>query len=111
MADIPDWAKERACELANAEAPLRWNPKRQHPAIDAMARLIAAHEEPPIDPLLIEARKIAASRLKDGVRYLSFHAGDADLCAMRYREGKNDDEFVLSLVAAIKRGMELERGK
>lgn len=59
------------------------------------------------DPLLIEAREIAASQLQEGFRYVSFQAGDAETCAARYREGKGDDELVSVICAALRRGLEL----
>jgi hypothetical protein len=47
MADIPQWAKERAIELADAED---WE---KVPALaTAFARYIAEHEDPPVDPLV-----------------------------------------------------------
>lgn len=58
---IPQWAKERACELANAEslsvAGRIWG--MTDTAVVAFARYIAAHEEPPVDPLVEEAQRIA----------------------------------------------------
>jgi hypothetical protein len=54
--EIPQWAKERACELANAihEYP-RFTVDhldRDWPSLQAFARYIAAHEEPPVDPVI-----------------------------------------------------------
>lgn len=67
-ADIPQWAKERATKMCNAEVRSDgysgtrrvddyW---RRFPSFRAFARYIAAHEEPPVDPLLIEAREMFA---------------------------------------------------
>ena len=51
MHEIPEWAKDRVRELSRHNAiPCA--------AFDAFARYIAAHEEPPVDPLLAERKKI-----------------------------------------------------
>jgi hypothetical protein len=94
MADIPQWAKERAIELADAED---WE---KVPALaTAFARYIAEHEDPPVDPLLIEAREICALDCEK-FRLLS--------SAGNYRRGVNDKGDTLRVViTALKRGIEL----
>lgn len=55
--DVPEWAKKRACELANADIsnPIPYRESHigsyGHSAITALALYIAQHEEPPVDPL------------------------------------------------------------
>ncbi len=56
--DIPEWAMERAFALANADVVPTTDLSTWTAAITAFAAYIAAHEEPPVDPLLIEAREI-----------------------------------------------------
>lgn len=89
MSDIPDWAKERARELVNARCVMDTYPTGSvaphNPAIYAFAQYIAEHEEPPVDPLLIEAQNLALEWYSDP--YLHHDP----------------------LRAAIKRGMELAR--
>jgi hypothetical protein len=115
----PDWAIERAQRLfmANERA---WEGGVQHPTIIInggnspgyakcleFARYIAEHEPPPVDPLLIEARKVAASFAKPNA-YISFSAGSAS--AERTLAGTDDDSiFVQAVLEALKRGMELAR--
>lgn len=48
-----DWAIDRALELSGSES-------RTDPRVLAFARYIAAHEKPPVDPILIKAREIVA---------------------------------------------------
>lgn len=58
--DIPQWARTRAKALAEAEASCDLGNGQNLLALScyqaALARLIAAHEKPPVDPL-IEAIK------------------------------------------------------
>ena len=54
MDDIPQWAKARACDLANAVSPVyaQWQPCNVHASsgMVAFARYIDEHEDPPLDP-------------------------------------------------------------
>jgi hypothetical protein len=96
--DIPQWAKDRACEIAKAsgvtpggarDADFAWG--------RAFARYIAEHEEPPVDPLLVEAREIAAKARPDYAEgYLS---GGYDTSSTEIR----------TALLALRRG--IERGK
>lgn len=101
--DIPMWAKERVCELTNTDgsnySPTSFGMECMTTSIgEAFARYIATKEEPPVDPLLIEARKIAAERTK-------FPA-----YADTYLNGENDEHFYLQgLLAALRRGMEMAK--
>lgn len=99
--DIPKWAKQRMVELWDAE------PASTHDIRDAFARYIASHEEPPVDPLLIEARGLAlAACIEADDRYsearwkIKIHAGECD--------GDPKSGVKLALVA-LKRGMEIAR--
>lgn len=52
MSDIPEWAKKRAVSIANAEAGFTaWSRVESSFGMLAFARYIAAHEEPPVDPV------------------------------------------------------------
>ncbi len=102
--EIPMWAKERACELANAEdhrmsppVAAAWKVSdRGYPTLTALARYIATHEQPPIDPLLVEAREIALEH--DNGR-------DDILVADDYRNGRRDfTSPVLCALVGLKRG-------
>lgn len=99
MADIPGWAIERAFERAKEHGHVGV----PCGAIDAFARYIAAHEEPPVDPLLIEAREIA-------VRVLNQHPNPSPITASEIRSGSWDRQPVVQApFAALRRGMELAR--
>ncbi len=90
----PKWAYDRVLDLRIGAEFI----------VDSFARYIAAHEYGPVDHLLIEARKLAgdmADRCESAV------AGDI-------KRGLRDDEErsgVQLALRALKRGMELERGK
>jgi hypothetical protein len=98
MSKAPGWAVERADQLASAVCQelgdivtntTTWRV--------AFARYIASKEEPPVDPLLIEARKIAASQWEDRTA-TRFIAGDYD-----------ETDGVKAILAALRRGMELAK--
>lgn len=89
MSDIPEWAKDRALNIANAEAGFEaWRSVENSFGMRAFARYIAEHEEPPVDPLVAEAQTVADHYL-------------LNLSAMPTVEK--------ALQAALKRGMELAR--
>jgi hypothetical protein len=99
--EIPQWAEDRALELARLDGAGRGQGRYDgHYYADmhkAFARYIAEHEEPPVDPLLIEARKLASELSKD--------AGSFDFISGRF-----DDWYaVRAALAALRRGMELAR--
>jgi len=101
----PDWAIERAEELhilERAKADAR-NTIEIH--VHAFARYIAAHEEAPVDPLLIEAREICAQYWERGGNPVA-----RDI-ARDYRNGihDEDDERLTPVLAALKRGLELAK--
>ena len=105
--EIPQWALERAAELANKEggevgaASDAYTPDELACTYigRTFARYIAQHEEPPVDPLLIEAREMAAkyyerARMPD----------TAGLC----RNGERDDWLHVELaLEGLRRGIEL----
>lgn len=69
MTGIPEWAFERAVKLTNAIAGLESYTAytcRAHNVGQAFARYIAEHEQPPADPLRIEAREILAREYEEG---------------------------------------------
>lgn len=100
--EIPQWALERAAELANKEAGVAGFTAAYMTEADlgrAFASYIAQHEEPPVDPLLIEAREIVA-RHEDSLGFdedaKSTRAGDVDSC-----------ESVQFTLTGLRRGIEL----
>lgn len=103
--EIPQWAKERACELANAANP-KWGFTVATTAWDnefplAFARYIAEHEEPPVDPLLVEAREIVKETLTPENHKRCDCRGEID------RGEWDRGQKVRAALAALKRGMEL----
>ena len=84
--DIPQWAKERARKLANEECGRHdWFPDDcdgMYATLTTLARYIAKHEEPPVDPDLIKAREICA-RVVEGI--------DKHFVAAEYRKGIYDN--------------------
>lgn len=93
MADprVPDWAYHRVDELAGDDTHYR----------NAFARYIASKEEAPVDPLLIEARALAADYMTACNAYST-----GTLNAVR--TGNSDDHIMVQTVmAALKRGMEI----
>ncbi len=95
---IPDWAIERAKDLRDAGFQ-RGDKNYTH----TFARYIAEHEEPPVDPLLIEAREIAARRAQ---------AVGEEAWSRRYLAGEYDGAVgVQCALRGLKRGVELEREK
>lgn len=98
----PEWAFARANELAvkygmEDEKGRVFDGPYTRPLQVAFARYIAEHEEPPFDPLLIEAREIAATH--------------RSAWADEFRSGKYDETSTEIPVAltALRRGIELAR--
>jgi hypothetical protein len=86
---IPQWARDKAAHLYSRENGGWW---------EIFARYIAQHEQPPVDPDLIEAREVA-------VQYSLWCSGEI---RGQFRSGKNDDWAEIKIaLAAIKRGREL----
>ncbi len=104
--DIPQWAKERACDLVAAEYSepfqCRYTPGQIHagnPSILALARHIVKHEQPPVDPLRQEAIDLvlAEAVTRTDNQILAIRSGMA---------GEGKVELVLT---ALRRGMELAK--
>lgn len=97
MKGIPQWAKERVVELTNAdgEEPLSLGIMEYRHAL-AFARYIAAHEEPPVDPLHQIAREIVAAHYPE-------HGPEV-------LEGGYDSSRRITVAeAALRRGIELAK--
>lgn len=97
--DIPQWAIERAKALQAAS-------KRPGltPVMHTFARYIAEHEEPPVDPLLIEAREIVAAWLEAHPDKQARGKWTPEMT----RSGKlDDDASVVQALTALKRGIEI----
>ena len=121
MNDIPDWAQKEAVKRLTAAHPMTtdfYRPGFHDWMVDLVASIIAAHEEAPVDPLLLEAREIAASqyeKIDDGiVRHYanpngSYFSGTGQDIAKQYRDGKNDGNLSIAL-ACLRRGIEIAGG-
>jgi hypothetical protein len=111
--DIPEWAIRRALiPFLEAHPTTNWTSERilaemERPRgsygfaalVLAYAKLIAEHEEAPVDPLLIEARKLVAAR---------YTGHDKDLFAEMTLSGEDDEtDAVQNALAALRRGVEL----
>jgi hypothetical protein len=94
-AALPRWAMDRAHELARAE-------QVDAGYFEALTRYIAAHEEPPVDPLLVEAREIALKFALPGRMH--------GIASAFVRKGAADDtDSVKAVLAALNRGIELAK--
>jgi len=80
MTDIPQWALDRANELHDHNG-----------AYLALARYIAEHETEPVDPLLQQARDIAAD---------VYYKGGYKNMAVISRDGLKDNSFVVRAALA-----------
>lgn len=97
--DIPQWAKERAAQLANgsrsADRPLReqFPSDCDHfPHMHAFARYISEHEDNPVSADVVAMRYIIAA---------SWEAEGYNRRASEIREGRDDDRksFQAALIA------------
>lgn len=95
MSDIPEWAFDHA-EVLYAEMAIGVideMPHRKSFHAKAFAKYISEHEEAPVDPLLIEAREIAASLAREWLN---------ETCADYYLDGDYDnDEVIKALVKRL----------
>lgn len=98
----PEWAIQRAlAELCVGGQPVCH-------VVKGFARYIAEHEEPPVDPLLIEAREIVAGWYVQNPPKCRVLSNSPE----HIRDGKCDDRGeVRQALSALKRGMELGRGE
>ncbi|MEO9521666.1 MAG: hypothetical protein ABJC88_16815 [Parasphingorhabdus sp.] len=99
---IADWAKQRVCELTNEQIGNKlWilTDVDAEPAAVAFAKYIEQHEEKPIDPLLKEAREIAA--------LVVLYVGREDLVE-EYKGGDYDEDSeiteIIKKLRAIQKG-------
>lgn len=109
----PEWAIERAhaalmkyeddalqsiVSLREAKQSIR-----VYPGIRVLAEYIAEHEEAPVDPLLIEARRLVSETVRKGAsQEYFFYLFDGHY---------DDSEEVQSFLTALKRGIELAQEK
>ena len=106
----PQWAKERALEEVRKVAPNHcYRVEDVHttyaPHLIAFARYIAEHEEPPVDSLLIEARRIAYDIRK---KTLTTELDGHKTVAANILVGNYDDhQLVVASLTALRRGIEL----
>lgn len=96
--EIPQWAWERLRELMGYKQDTEF---RHWRGFDNLARYIVAHEQPPVDPLLVEAREIAATCDLSGM------ANWRKFCRAGHYDGGSEVSIAL---AALKRGIELGKG-
>ena len=101
MTDIPTWAAQRACDLANAENAMGiYKPEIDVPGscgITALARYIAEHEQEPVDMLRKEAIELV---LADEVTRT-----DNQIAAIR--SGIAGQAKVELALAGLRRGIEI----
>ena len=104
MTDIPQWVWGEIDRRVGEPTPTT---NREWAMYSARLRclaaeLIAEHEQPPVDPLLIEARELAASERA--------RAAIGQFTESEYRTGLADDTPIINLtLTALKRGIEIER--
>jgi hypothetical protein len=101
--EIPQWAKVRAEALVTERVDEEHYYSDSCGACAALAAYIAAHEEEPVDPLLIEARQLAARCARE--------RGDPQNEEWCLGGGADDAPVVQVALAALRRGMELAREK
>lgn len=110
MSDVPDWAIDKAISLLNSgrsdDCGLWGNGDLTDTAtgLPQFAAYIASKEDAPVDPLVLEAREIAA-------KY--FEAMGSESVAQEHREGlyDKDDEAQEIAMAALRRGIELGKAQ
>lgn len=114
MADSPQWARDRVVTLVNefcAAGKNRWAWGDLDFALsNTFAKYIAEHEDPPVDPQLLEAREIVAVWYEANGRpiNISLSRNLSRNLSRKLREGIYDHrpEVVLA-VTALRRGVEL----
>ena len=94
----PEWAWKRMRDLTAVEVAT--NAREV-----AFARYIAAHEEAPVDPLLLEAREIVKAVLHSGTGHTRCN------CAAEIDAGKWDGKGkVETALRSLRRGIEIAGG-
>lgn len=111
----PDWTLEAAIDRSGVRwsvAPLKarlvsgQNCDNVVLALVELARTIAKHETPPVDPLLLRAREIWASEYES-----HFRRPDSPFSA-GIRIGEEDTAFAMTLILrALREGIELGEAK
>lgn len=100
----PDWAIEKALRRSGYQVTVPAEVKNgsmihAREAIFAFARYIASHEDAPVDPLLVEARKLVSERYSQALNSDAIRATLA---------GEDDDTAaVQNCLIALRRGIEL----
>lgn len=99
----PQWAIDKADRLLGETDPRAFGDGYRHPlaawVATTFARYIAEHEQPPVDPLLVEAREIVAS---DAER-----RGYSAMSAKAIREGTYCEDEVSMALTGLRRGIEI----
>ncbi len=99
-AEIPKWAYDRVREMrAAVDAEKGKEAWRYNTAEQAFAAYIAAHEEPPADPLLIEARKV----------FNEWNTWDADAKARVLCGSYDFNDHLQLILKGLRRGIELAK--
>lgn len=111
----PEWAKKRAIELAGYtyfDAPdchalgIIGQTSLQK-GFDAFARYIAAHEEPPVDPAVVAARKLVVDT-QHNYPDSPWHQNEAT----ETLAGRRDNTLVvMAAIEGVRRGIEIGSAK
>lgn len=94
--NIPEWAKEEAVRRCEKRLGRRLGYGAGdignicYPAITELAATIAKHEQPPVNPLLIEAREFVARAFDQ--------RGGYSCTAQAYRNGEYDSDMTVKSV-------------
>ncbi|MXO67759.1 hypothetical protein GRI72_02790 [Altererythrobacter marinus] len=107
--EIEQWAAERVCQIVNEDGStykpecfLEEGALLSYSIGKAFARYIMEHEEPPVDPLLLEAREICARAFEQDDSF------SAKQFAQSVRNGDVDDVGAMKATRdALRRGFEL----
>lgn len=114
MSDIPEWAIEsahRRLKIADSVPSNFEVYSKESVPVRVLAEMIAEHEEPPVDPLLIEAREIANSEHLMGNGF-DLDTPYGELRTGEISNGTNDSHVVVqAALAALKRGIQLGEKK
>lgn len=92
---VPEWAIARALE----ELGVGGQPVCH--VVHGFARYIAEHEEPPVDPMLVEARKVAARAYQN--------CRDHDMAKLALNGDLDGKYEVVCALEGLRRGIELAR--
>lgn len=95
----PSWAYDRLGELS----PTGHTPD----LIDAFARYIAEHEEAPVDPCVVEGRKLVAETQHDWPE-IPWHVGEA---AETIAGNRDYTLVVQAAIEGVRRGIEIGKAQ